>query len=74
MPKYLFDYIPQLNNKNSQGEYYLPDVINLMIENKHLVAIYQTNNIWEIKGINNEQQLIELNQYLNKIERKYPNK
>ena len=68
--KYLFDYIPQLNNKNAQGEYYLPDAINLMIANKHLVAIYQTKNTWEIKGINSKEQLIELNQYLNKIEKK----
>tara|TARA_A100001011_G_C14315829_1_gene847934 strand:- start:3261 stop:4007 length:747 start_codon:yes stop_codon:yes gene_type:complete len=66
----LIKFIPQLTNNNSQAEYYLPDAINLMIKKKHIVNTYKTNNIWEIKGINDRQQLIELTNYLNTIEKK----
>ena len=67
---FLFRYIPKISNQNAQNEYYLPDLINLMITDEHSVAIYKTNNIIEISGINNQTQLSELEDYLNHNEKK----
>jgi len=62
----LFNYIPKINNKNAQEEYYLPDLINLMIEDGESVTTYKTSNIIEISGVNNKKQLNELELYLKK--------
>ena len=67
---FLFRYIPKISNQNAQSEYYLPDLINLMITDKHSVAIYKTNNTIEISGVNNQTQLSELEGYLNHNEKK----
>tara|TARA_B100000519_G_C14130436_1_gene384937 strand:+ start:143 stop:889 length:747 start_codon:yes stop_codon:yes gene_type:complete len=60
----LFNYIPKINNKNAQEEYYLPDLINLMIDDGEHIATYKTSDIAEISGINNKQQLRDLESYL----------
>lgn len=60
----LFDYIPKIGNQNAQSEYYLPDLINLMIKDKQLASVYKTNNIVEISGVNSKEQLNELEKYL----------
>lgn len=60
----LFNYIPKINNKNSQEEYYLPDLVNLMISDGEPVSTYKTSNITEISGVNNKTQLGELESYL----------
>jgi UDP-N-acetylglucosamine diphosphorylase/glucosamine-1-phosphate N-acetyltransferase len=65
----LFNYIPKINNKNVQGEYYLPDLINLMIRDGKSIATYKTTNIQEISGINNKNQLKDLESYLKKNDR-----
>lgn len=61
---YLINYIPKIKNENFQGEYYLPDLLNLMVQDRKLVAIYKTNNINEISGINSIEQLNQLEQNL----------
>ena len=38
----LFDYIPEIGNQNAQSEYYLPDLINLMINDGKLASAYKT--------------------------------
>tara|TARA_Y100001970_G_C14210347_1_gene846500 strand:+ start:673 stop:1407 length:735 start_codon:yes stop_codon:yes gene_type:complete len=63
--QFLFKYIPKIGNQNSQSEYYLPDLINLMISDNHLVSIYKTDDITEISGINSKKQLNQLETYLN---------
>ena len=60
----LFNYIPKINNKNAQEEYYLPDLINLMIHDGESIATYKTSNISEISGVNDKEQLRELESYL----------
>ena len=60
----LFNYIPKINNENVQGEYYLPDLINLMMHDKLLVSTHKTSNTIEISGVNNKNQLCELESYL----------
>ncbi len=56
----LFENINEIDNKNNQNEYYLPDVLQIICNKKFKVLVYQTENINEIKGINNQEQLNEL--------------
>ena len=56
----LFELLPQVGNNNSQGEYYLPDVLSLILHQGGKVAIEKTNNITEIQGVNTIQQLKDL--------------
>ena len=62
--QFLFEYIPKIGNQNSQSEYYLPDLINLMILDSFPVSVYKTDNITEISGVNSKEQLNELEEYL----------
>tara|TARA_A100001011_G_scaffold243886_1_gene251853 strand:+ start:751 stop:1509 length:759 start_codon:yes stop_codon:yes gene_type:complete len=58
--------LPLIKNSNSQGEYYLPDAIKLILEDKNCkVGVAITKNIMEIVGINTVQQLKELNEVYN---------
>jgi len=55
--------LPLIENLNSQGEYYLPDAIKLILKDKSCkVGVAITKNIMEIVGINTAQQLKELNE------------
>ena len=66
----LLSYITKIDNHNAQNEFYLPDIINIMKQNGHYTAIYKTPNINDIKGINNKEQLIELNNHIIENEKK----
>ena len=55
-----------VGNNNSQKEYYLPDVLNLILEKNEKVAIEKINNFFEIQGVNNPEQLKEMNDYYEK--------
>ena len=56
----LFKMLPEVENNNAQSEYYLPDVLTLIIKRNGKVAIDKTKNITEIQGVNTVQQLTEL--------------
>ena len=58
----LFRLLPLVGNNNKQNEYYLPDVLNLIIQEKGKVAIDKINNYIEIQGVNNTKQLTEVNE------------
>lgn len=57
--KELFETLPLVKNNNSQGEYYLPDVIKIYIENGKPVLPVISDNMQETQGINDIQQLQE---------------
>ena len=57
----LFRLLPLVGNNNIQNEYYLPDVLNLIIQEKGKVAIDKINNYIEIQGVNNKEQLTVVN-------------
>ena len=64
--KALVKALPLIKNLNSQGEYYLPDAIKLILEDKNCkVGVAITKNIMEIVGVNTTQQLKELNEIYN---------
>ena len=58
----LFRLLPKVGNNNTQNEYYLPDVLNLIIKEKGKVAIDKINNYIEIQGVNTIEQLTEVNE------------
>ena len=58
--KSLFKMLPEVENNNAQSEYYLPDVLTLIVKRNGKVAIDKTKNITEIQGVNTVQQLTEL--------------
>ena len=60
--KTLFRLLPSVGNNNRQNEYYLPDVLNLIILEKGKVAIDKINNYIEIQGVNNTEQLTKVNE------------
>ena len=62
----LFATLPQLKNNNSQGEYYLPDVVKIYIDRGEKVAAVLTPNIEETHGINDMVQLKHAERILSK--------
>lgn len=54
----LVKYLPLISNNNKQNEYYLTDIFNF-IDRKNITLI-QTENYHEVMGINNPEQLKEL--------------
>ena len=57
----LFKILPKINNNNNQKEYYLTDVLNILLDSNDAVFIEKTKNVDEIIGINTSNQLNEVN-------------
>jgi len=57
--KELFKTLKQVDNNNSQGEYYLPDVVKIYVDRGEKVLAQLADNFDETKGINNFDQLKE---------------
>jgi bifunctional UDP-N-acetylglucosamine pyrophosphorylase/glucosamine-1-phosphate N-acetyltransferase len=60
---YLRPFLQQLNNDNSQGEYYLTDIIAMAVDAGLVVQTFQPQNEHEVMGINNRQQLAVLERH-----------
>ena len=56
-PKELLAALKQINNNNAQGEYYLPDVVKLYVQQGEKVIAQLAANFDETRGINTVQQL-----------------
>ena len=56
----LFRLLPKIENNNAQSEYYLPDVLTMIVENKGRIGLEKINDITEIQGINTNDQLLNL--------------
>lgn len=59
--KELREALGHLNNNNSQGEYYLTDVIGIMRKKGLRIGAYLINDDEEIMGVNNRYQLSQAN-------------
>ncbi|WP_129692192.1 bifunctional UDP-N-acetylglucosamine diphosphorylase/glucosamine-1-phosphate N-acetyltransferase GlmU [Gottfriedia acidiceleris] len=55
--KALFEVLNEVNNNNAQGEYYLPDVIEILKAKGEIVAAYKTANFDETLGVNDRYAL-----------------
>lgn len=60
----LFRAIDQVSNDNAQGEYYLPDVIEILKNEGETVAAYQTGNFQETLGVNDRVALSQAGQFM----------
>ena len=58
--QYLHDWLPRLENRNAQKEYYLTDVVALAVKDGVRVEAAQPGYAWEILGINSKAQLATL--------------
>jgi UDP-N-acetylglucosamine diphosphorylase/glucosamine-1-phosphate N-acetyltransferase len=64
--KDLVNLIPQISNNNKSQEYYLTDIVDLMIKNDIPLEIctLDKKSQWEIKNVNTKKDLEELNNYV----------
>jgi len=53
----LFSYLKHVDNKNAQGEYYLPDVLPLMVRDNRKIYLQKAEQSEEIQGVNTVEQL-----------------
>jgi bifunctional UDP-N-acetylglucosamine pyrophosphorylase / glucosamine-1-phosphate N-acetyltransferase len=58
--KLLKKWLKKLGNDNSQGEYYLTDVIAMAVEDKVVVAPLVAPDLVEVLGVNDKAQLAEV--------------
>ena len=59
----LFKNINKIKNDNNQSEYYLPDILEIMIKQNLKIMVHQIEDENQIKGANTENQLLELEKY-----------
>ncbi|MFL2118903.1 bifunctional UDP-N-acetylglucosamine diphosphorylase/glucosamine-1-phosphate N-acetyltransferase GlmU [Marinilactibacillus psychrotolerans] len=64
--KALFNALEKVTNENIQGEYYLPDVIEILKKQGELVAAFQLNNMDEALGVNDRVALAQAYQSMKK--------
>ncbi|CAM4249341.1 bifunctional UDP-N-acetylglucosamine diphosphorylase/glucosamine-1-phosphate N-acetyltransferase GlmU [Lederbergia lenta] len=62
----LFHVLDQVSNENTQGEYYLPDVIEILKATNQHVTAYQTPDFEETLGVNDRVALAEAEKILTK--------
>jgi len=64
--KHLQKWLPQLNNNNAQGEYYLTDIIAMAKADGISIQVEQPHAVEEVEGINNRQQQAALERFYQK--------
>ncbi|MFX3619047.1 MAG: bifunctional UDP-N-acetylglucosamine diphosphorylase/glucosamine-1-phosphate N-acetyltransferase GlmU [Sporolactobacillus sp.] len=60
----LFKFLQDVGNENAQGEYYLPDVLALLIQASEKVVAFHTDHYEETIGVNDRQQLAAAEKYM----------
>ena len=55
----IFPLLARVGNDNAQGEFYLPDIVNLAIEDGRTCAVVRTEDPDEVAGINSRAELAE---------------
>jgi bifunctional UDP-N-acetylglucosamine pyrophosphorylase / glucosamine-1-phosphate N-acetyltransferase len=55
----LFEALKHVSNENVQGEYYLPDLIEILKKQGEIVTAYQTSDLEETLGVNDRVALAE---------------
>ena len=53
-------WLPQLGNRNAQGEYYLTDIVAMAVAEGIEVVTAHPDETWETDGVNSKVQLAEL--------------
>ncbi|MDP4085444.1 MAG: bifunctional UDP-N-acetylglucosamine diphosphorylase/glucosamine-1-phosphate N-acetyltransferase GlmU [Bacillota bacterium] len=60
----LFESLEHVSNENVQGEYYLPDVIEILKKQGEVVTAYKTEDFQETLGVNDRIALAEAEQIM----------
>lgn len=60
----LFKQLDRVNNFNAQKEYYLPDVLALLVQDGKRVGIYKTNKLFSVHSANNRDELATIENFL----------
>ena len=60
--KILREYIVKINNNNRKKEYYLGDIIKLLIDSNKKVTTYKFSDELEVTGVNSKTELVSLEQ------------
>jgi bifunctional UDP-N-acetylglucosamine pyrophosphorylase / glucosamine-1-phosphate N-acetyltransferase len=55
----LFALLDRVGNDNTQGEYYLPDVVNIATADSEVCAVVVTDDPDEVSGVNSRAELAE---------------
>ncbi len=66
--KYLRKWLAGLRTNNTQGEYYLTDIVGMAVAEGVSVRTVQPNHEWEIHGINSKSQLAVLERTWQQVE------
>ena len=53
----LFELLPKLDNNNQQAEYYLPDILSMIVMDGRKIGLEKIKNNDEIQGVNTLEQL-----------------
>lgn len=56
----LMNYLPRVGNNNKQGEYYLPDILSMAVNEGRTVESCQAASEVEVLGVNDRVQLNQL--------------
>jgi bifunctional UDP-N-acetylglucosamine pyrophosphorylase / glucosamine-1-phosphate N-acetyltransferase len=71
-PQFLFPALEQVRNHNRQGEYYLPDIVTIGLDQGKTIATVQVDDAREIMGINTREELAQMEKILQeRINRKW---
>jgi len=62
--KKLFAALAKVGNQNSQGEYYLTDVPQILREQGDDIAIFQCGDPSEVEGVNDRRQLADMEEVI----------
>lgn len=62
----LFSALKNVSNENAQGEYYLPDVVEILKSQGEIVTAYQTDDFEETLGVNDRVALAEAERIMQK--------
>lgn len=62
--KVLLQYIDKIDNNNKQNEYYLTQLFEVFVKNYIPINYQIVENILEISGVNDQQQLVILENYI----------
>lgn len=62
--KALFQALKKVDNNNSQGEYYLPDVMEILKDQDELISAFQLDHKEEALGVNDRVALAEANRVM----------
>ena len=60
--KVLREYISKIKNNNQKKEYYLTDIIKILVDNNKKVSTFKFGNELEVAGVNSKTDLVNLEQ------------